>query len=113
MCYDPRLVDATPGLFAHKPKTHKHRGGGPLGYLSMVLGHECPGRPVKEYVHRLVLLGIHGPPPDASHKVAMHTCHNPGCLNPHHLLWGSHKDNKLRGVAALSRYRILIQSQRG
>ena len=111
MIYDPRIVESTPGIYALKPKAHKHRGGGSLGYLLVMLGTSSHGRPVQEYAHRLVLMGIHGPPPDEGHKVAMHTCHNPACLNPHHLLWGSHKDNKLTGNAAQARYQELLQAQ--
>lgn len=50
---------------------------------------------VTEYVHRVVLFLVHGPPPagmlDAQ---ACHACGNRSCLNPYHLYWGSDKDNK-------------------
>jgi len=40
-------------------------------------------------VHRLVFSLVHGYTPD----VVRHSCDNPCCYNPDHLLGGDHKDN--------------------
>mgnify|MGYP002129446951 CR=1 FL=1 len=55
--------------------------------------------PVCEYAHRLVLWAMHGPPPRALTEqggavVAMHTCHNPMCISPSHLVWGKDEENR-------------------
>lgn len=38
---------------------------------------------------RMITDGIAHPP----HIVTRHMCHNPPCVNPRHLLWGTQKDN--------------------
>jgi hypothetical protein len=50
---------------------------------------------VYEYAHRIVLWAMHGPPPANLMEpiVAMHTCHNPRCINPNHLVWGHEYSN--------------------
>lgn len=113
MCYDQDLVNDTPKMYALAPKLNPHRGGSPsLGYLTLHLGNlGMKNTSIKELAHRLVLFSIHGPPPDEDTREAMHTCHNPGCLNPHHLVWGSSKDNKLKGAAAQARYLELKHAQ--
>ena len=95
------------------PRSSLIGGGAPsLGYLTITLGYLGKKKAtVTEYAHRLVLFSIHGPPPDEDTNVAMHTCHNPGCLNPHHLVWGTPKDNKLTGGAAQARYTELVINQ--
>ncbi len=43
------------------------------------------------YVHRFMYSVFNGPLEDG--KVVMHTCDNPSCVNPEHLVQGTHKDN--------------------
>lgn len=44
--------------------------------------------------HRLVCRKVHGKPPTKEHQ-ACHTCGkgHEGCINPHHLYWGTPKEN--------------------
>lgn len=44
--------------------------------------------------HRVVCERVHGEPPDAR-AVVRHACGNghQGCVNPHHLVWGTMKEN--------------------
>ena len=45
-------------------------------------------------VHHLICWWAHGAPPAPTHACACHwKCGNRRCLNPHHISWGSHKDN--------------------
>ena len=46
----------------------------------------------RELLHRLSLLHFAGEPP-ADKPLAIHSCHNPACINPLHLRWGSQLDN--------------------
>lgn len=79
------------------------------GYLRVTLGTG-----MYEKAHRLVLWQMQGPPPGdvalplldqtgsrvmdaykAPNKCcAMHTCNNKRCLNPAHLVWATHGDNR-------------------
>lgn len=61
------------------------------GYLRIGIGSkkECK----RYYLHRLVFRAFVGEIP-AKH-VVMHTCDNPGCINPKHLKVGTHDDNML------------------
>jgi hypothetical protein len=49
---------------------------------------------VKKWIrlHRYSLGLAVGPPPDGK-PLALHSCHNPRCVNPLHLRWGNHTDN--------------------
>ena len=108
MCYSRARVEACPHVYALAPKSKAH----PLGYLTITLGTlGKKNTNVTELAHRLILLSIHGPPPDEATNIAMHTCHNPGCLNPHHLVWGTSLDNSRKGVAATARYHQLMIAQ--
>jgi hypothetical protein len=51
------------------------------------------GKRRTEYAHRWALLLTVGPPPDDEHKNALHSCHNPPCVNPYHLRWGTTQEN--------------------
>lgn len=50
--------------------------------------------------HRVMCEMVNGPPPDDKPQ-ATHNCGNghQGCVNPHHLLWGSNSDNQKQRYA--------------
>ena len=56
-----------------------------LGYGSFVIA----GR--NQSAHRVAWELTHGPIPPGIH--VLHTCDNPGCVNPGHLKLGTHRDN--------------------
>ena len=58
-----------------------------FGYPMLWVGEEIGSHPA----HRLSLM-IHGDFPEVG-QIAMHSCDNPGCVNPSHLSWGTYKDN--------------------
>ena len=62
------------------------------GYLRLVMGCRRGDGYKKEYVHRLLLWCIAGPPPQEG-MVAMHLCENPRCCNVAHLVWGDKRTN--------------------
>ena len=44
-------------------------------------------------VHRYVCRHFHGDPQDPK-MFALHSCDNPSCVNPEHLSWGTHQENR-------------------
>ena len=69
---------------------------------------------IQERAHRIVLWAFHGPPPAYLLKpVAMHLCHNRGCCNPQHLVWGEDRENRRKkAVADVAARRRLEQQGR-
>jgi hypothetical protein len=73
-------------------------------YAQVVIGKDASGGRVWEAMHRLVLWAKEGAAAAvAEGKVAMHSCNNKKCINPHHLRWGSIRKNnrdylKMQGV---------------
>lgn len=61
----------------------KVRSNGRYGYISI------KGEAIS--IHRLACEIQNGPPKEC--QVARHMCHNNLCVNPQHMLWGSHYDN--------------------
>lgn len=55
------------------------------GYGRVMLGG------VRRRAHRFALIFATGQNPE--HLEALHSCDNPGCCNPQHLRWGTHKEN--------------------
>lgn len=85
---DPKAVAATSHMELSK------------GYLRLWLTTHTSqkGSRLSEYAHRLVLWAIQGPPNEAhfggwAGAVAMHKCHNPLCVHPCHLKWGTRREN--------------------
>ena len=66
------------------------------------------GGPV--FVHRIVLRHYAGDAP-ADKPFAIHSCHNPPCINPQHLRWGSHQDNMDDMVAAGRQSRFSLRGE--
>lgn len=59
------------------------------GYINEYINH---GRSLHHFVHR-ISFHITNPEMDISHRVVRHSCDNPSCFNPLHLLIGSQADN--------------------
>lgn len=47
------------------------------------------GKPIMYYSHRIALLLKTG----TQESTSRHSCDNPGCCNPNHLIWGTQQDN--------------------
>jgi len=63
----------------------------PAGYGKMAVNR------VTRYAHHLVLeIDGRARPTDA---IALHSCDNPGCVNPAHLTWGSQKENMRQAIS--------------
>ena len=67
---------------------------------------------IKEGAHRLVLWAIFGPPNviNGRDAVVMHSCGQPTCLNPHHMVWGTASEN-LEDARALRHDPSLTEAQ--
>lgn len=65
-----------------------------------VVGLFVAGRPIGIPAPRLQWMHHHGPIPDG--LVIMHSCDNPGCINPDHLAMGTQASN-LRDMRAKGR----------
>ena len=64
-------------------------------YLEVCIGRSTASDdPVYEWGHRVVAWCFFGP----EGQEVMHTCHNPKCMSPLHLKYGTHAEN-MRGVA--------------
>ncbi len=55
-------------------------------------GRVTVGRKKDRNANRVMCQLVHGNPPPGKH-VAAHSCGNPGCVNPLHLRWATHKEN--------------------
>lgn len=49
------------------------------------------GHLYKKYAYRITYEALHGPIPDGLE--ACHTCHTPSCVNPDHIVPGTHLEN--------------------
>ena len=71
------------------------------GCLFWPYARDSEGRAKKRniLVARIVCKAVYGKAPKLK-PLALHTCGNGhlGCINPHHLYWGNHKDNKLDSI---------------
>lgn len=61
----------------------------PTGYGAMSV--MIAGKRLTLYAHRLAYEAVHGPIPEGYD--VRHTCHNPSCSNPKHLLIGTRREN--------------------
>lgn len=66
--------------------TGSFRSGTPYGVVQHLGGQQYAHRVAYVKHHGLALIDIKG-------KVVRHTCDNPPCINPEHLLLGTHSDN--------------------
>jgi hypothetical protein len=64
----------------------------PYGYGNFRIGSATDGTRRKEMSHRMAFYLTHGVWPEKG-KVVMHTCDNPPCCNPAHLVLGSYSAN--------------------
>ncbi len=62
------------------------RSGTPYGVRQLEGKQVCAHRAAYVLAHGLCMADIHG-------QVVRHTCDNPPCVNPEHLVLGSHSDN--------------------
>ena len=75
-------VDKGPGCW-------EWTGGKSYGYGQ--LGWSENGEKIRILTHRISKALHHGPVP--ARTLVRHSCDNPGCVNPDHLLLGTHVDN--------------------
>jgi hypothetical protein len=99
------------------------RGTGGDGSLAEDKGKGSRHSWITERAHRLVLWCAFGGPAAAAGGsssnscesrplLALHMCGNPLCLNPEHLVWGTHQINALTDPrAAAAAYERLLQEQ--
>ena len=83
MEYDRGKVATTTGL------SYDAEAG--VTYLKVYLGTNASSSPVYEYGHRIVAWSVLGPPLPG--QEVLHSCHNPKCLSPLHLKYGTHAEN--------------------
>ena len=72
------------------------------GYLTVYLGLDESKKPVREHVHRLIMLAFgnddvnaleHEGTGKGSGREVSHQCCNPWCCNRRHMVWATHKEN--------------------
>lgn len=64
----------------------------PFSFNSKGYGHIIDFRGRQRQPHSIMNELAHGPAPgEKSHT--LHSCHNPRCVNPNHLRWGSAREN--------------------
>lgn len=87
------------------------------GYLQVRVGSMKVGgkkQPKYEFAHRVVLNMLEGV--IEGHNVVCHTCDNKRCLNPMHMLWGTHSINRmargLGGGALIAHYSQLRKDRK-
>lgn len=70
----------------------------PEGYMRVYLGTDKYGKPVKEFLHRLVLVAFAAEAPGPAvlnrQREACHDCCHPWCGNKNHLRWATHSQNQ-------------------
>lgn len=71
-------------------------------------GRARNGREVVEVTH--IALSIDGRPRPEPDLYALHSCDNPPCINPHHLRWGTKRDN---AEDAMARGRVYLEGLTG
>lgn len=103
MWADPALVKAHACM---------HLGKSKGAYLRVSIG-DIPegGQRLVEYAHRIVGWAMFGPAPkQLTSGVLMHTCGQPTCLNPRHLVWGERSMNSSPLVAYRhSEHKLTVQ----
>ena len=83
----PRQADGECWITEYTPGT----GGG--DYIGIQLdGSYCSGDKMRRRLHRIAW-EAHNAEPIPEGMVVRHTCDNPACINPEHLVLGTCKDN--------------------
>jgi hypothetical protein len=92
MQLDPKKIKATNKAEKRGRGLLVHRN--PPPYYKVRLTEPVKGLAIFEFLHRLVLWAMKGPPPsDIVVPVAMHSCDNGKCVNWRHLSWGEKEEN--------------------
>ena len=103
-----QALDARKYMYlVHNKSLASSKGKGAM-YLRLLLGYDEDGKPVLEYLHRLLLWLYVGPPARPEHDVCMHLCDIGVCACVRHMYWGTRAANYR---SATDEYLDMIRTQ--